>query len=238
MDPITMMAIAKTAGTVFGAIQSAQGASKSKQADRMSPDIIDPNRVRDLEEAKRRQNSLAAGTDTTTQQALKQAGQNTRATQRDIAKSTGGNVAGTVSGLLQSQSLGGSIENQALASAGERGMAMGNLYNKITEDISQRKLDIQQFRSVQKRAEGARLKKEGSANVMAGLSSLLGSQLGQQPPKNEGDSSSDSKGTSSNSIFDTLNNLQGQANTASLGAGAPAPGIGSDLGTAGLGIGG
>ncbi len=178
MDPLTMMKIAKTAGTVFGAIQSAQGAVKGKQADRMAPDVIDPNRVRDMEEAKRRQASLASGTDTTTQQTLKEGKQNTRATQRDIARSTGGNVPGTVSGLLQSQRLGGNIQNQAFANAGEKSIAMGNLYNKIAEDISQRKLDIEQYRSVQKRAEAARLKKEGMANLSAGLTSLLGNGMG------------------------------------------------------------
>lgn len=217
MDPLTIAAIAKTAGTVFGAIQSAQGAAKSRQADRMAPDIIDPNRVSDMEEIRRRQAYLSAGTDTTTQQAIQNASQTTKATQRDIARSTGGNVAGTVSGLLQSQKMGGAVQNQAFAAAGERGLQMGNLYNKIAEDISQRKLDIQQYRYAQKKAESARLKKEGSANLMAGLSTLLGSKFGEKTPP-----SGDTSTTSDSADLSGLNadNASQIMNNASLGFGS------------------
>jgi len=173
MDPLTIAAIGKGAGAVFGAIQSARGKMKQNQADQMGPGLVDPNRARDLERARRRQAQLESGTDTTTQQALKEGRQSTRATQRDLAKSTGGNVGGTVSALLQSQRLGGNIANNAFAGAAQRGMAMSNMANTIAQQISQRKLDIQQYRSVQRRAEGARLAKEGFANLTGGLVSGL-----------------------------------------------------------------
>lgn len=160
----------KSAGMTAGAMQLGMGLAKKRQADRMAPDIIDPNRVRDLEEARRKQASLEAGTDTATQQALKQADQSTRATQRDLGKVTGGNVGGTVSAMLQAQRMGGGVTNQAYADAANRGAQMSALSNQIAKEISQRKLDIQQFRSVQRRAEGAQQSKQGFQNLAAQMS--------------------------------------------------------------------
>lgn len=178
MDPLTVMAITKGAGAVFGAIQSAKGAIKKGQAEKLAPGLADPNRVRDLEVARRKQAQLDSGTDTTTQEALKSNRQSTRATQRDLAKSTGGNAQGTVSALLQAQRLGGNINNKAFAGAAQRGLVMNNFSNTIAKEVSQRKLDLQQFRSVQRRAEGARLAKEGFGNTMGSAFSAIGSKAG------------------------------------------------------------
>lgn len=170
---MTAMAVAKGAGSVFGAIQSARGKSKLKEADRMGPGVSDPNRLAALEDAKRKTKQLESGTDTTTQEAVKSANQSTSATQRQLGTVTGGAVGGTVSAMLQAMKMGGNIKNQAFAKAGDRGLQMGAVSNQIGKEISQRKLDIEQYRSVQRRAEGADAVKTGSGNFKAGLLGLL-----------------------------------------------------------------
>jgi hypothetical protein len=163
------MALTKAAGSVYGAITKAKGKAQMKEADKMAPNEYDPDRLAALEDAKRKTKQLEAGTDTTTQEAIKSANQSTTATQKQIATVTGGNVGGTVSAMLQAMKSGGAIKNQAYAKAGERGLAMGLTADKIGQKISQRALDIKQFKSVQRRAEGAEKEKTGFANMTAGL---------------------------------------------------------------------
>lgn len=174
MDPLTMMAVAKAGGAVFGAVQAARGKAKMKEADKMAPGLSDLTaRNVALEEAKRKTRQLESGTDTTTQEALKSANQSTLATQKQLSGVTGGNVGGTVSAMLQAQKMGGNIKNQAFAKAGERGLVQSNLANTIGKEINQKVLDLKQFKSVQRRAEGADALKTGMGNLQAGLFSSI-----------------------------------------------------------------
>ena len=140
-----------------------------KEADKMAPGETDPNQLAALEDAKRKTRQSESGTDTTTQEAIKSIDQSTTATQKQLAGVTGGNVTGTVSAMLQALKAGGNVKNQAFAGAGQRGLQMGSVANEIRKNIGQRKLDIQQFRSVQRRAEGADMLKTGMGNLQAGI---------------------------------------------------------------------
>jgi len=187
MDPMTAMAVAKGAGSVFGAIQGAIGKKKMNEADKMGPETSDPVRLSALEDAKRKTKQMESGTDTTTQEAVKSANQSTAATQKQLSTVTGGAVGGTVSAMLQAMKMGGNIKNQAFAKSGERGIQMGAVSNQIGKEISQRKLDIEQFRSVQRRAEGADALKTGMANAQAGL-------FGSLPTSKDGTTTAGSEG--------------------------------------------
>jgi hypothetical protein len=169
MDPMTAMALAKAGGAVFGAVQAARGKQKMKEADKMASgeqDLISSKVA--LEEAKTKTKQIEAGTDATTQEALKSADQSTAATQKQLAGVTGGNVPGTVSALLQAQKMGGNIKNQAFAKAGERGIIMGKTANEIRKNIEDKVIALKDFKSVQRRAEGAEGMKSGMGNLMAG----------------------------------------------------------------------
>jgi hypothetical protein len=173
IDPLTISTALKAGGAVFGGIQAAIGKKKMKEADKMAPGLEDlTSRNVALEDAKRKTKQLASGTDTTTQEAIKSADQSTTATQKQLATVTGGNVPGTVSALLQAQTQGGNIKNKAFAQAGERGLAMSNTANAISKEINQKIIDLKQFKSVQRRGEGANAVQTGMGNMMAGIGSL------------------------------------------------------------------
>ena len=179
MDPMTMMAVAKAGGAVFSAIQSARGKKKMAEADKMVPPVSDPTALTALEDAKRRTKQIASGTDITTERAVEEAEESTRATQRDLGRVTGGNVPGTVSAMLQAQKMGGDVTNKAFAQAGQRADAANALVEQIRSQIEQRKLDIQQYKSVERRADGAQLGKEGRMGLMAGLYNMDADDVGK-----------------------------------------------------------
>lgn len=160
---------ARVAGAALGAGQLFAGKKKMKQAGEMVAPETDPARVLAMEDALRKERQLSSGTDTTTQTALQEVQQTTAATQRGLSEITGGNVGGTVSAMLSAQRMGDQAKNRVFADASSKGMQMGRLADAINQEISQRKMEIQNFKSSQRRAEGAQLQKQGFGNLSAGI---------------------------------------------------------------------
>lgn len=162
----------------LGAGQLALGEIKRRKAEQLRPQEEDPNQVQRLEDAKRKLRQLETGTDATTQANIQEAEQLTAGTQSNLAKITGGNIGGTVDAMLKAQRVGGRNINRAIGEAGQRALGFQGLVERMAQQISQRRLDLQQFRSVQKRAEAAQLRKEGMGNVMGGMATSAGAFKG------------------------------------------------------------
>ena len=82
-------------------------------------------RLSSLEQAKLK--SMEAGTDTATMNALRENQRLTEATKSDIAKNTGGIVAGTVDAMLKAQRTSGRNINSAVADSARRSSGLGLL---------------------------------------------------------------------------------------------------------------
>ncbi len=171
----------QAAGGALGAAQLIGSAIKKDQA--QAPPLEDPGQRALLEDIEQRRKSAQTGADTAgARRAAEQLGQTTQA---NIAKVTGGDVGGTVSGLLKAQRATGQNINEALAAGQQRQQFFTGLAQDLQNRIAQRKLDLQQFSRVQALGEAAQLRKEGISNLLGfvgtGTPPQLGGQQGQQP---------------------------------------------------------
>jgi uncharacterized protein YgfB (UPF0149 family) len=151
----------------MGIGQMLSGLQSKKQAQGLYPSYEDPRQLALLSEINQKRKSLETGADFA--EAVDLANQAQAATQAGIIKSTGGDVGGTIQGLLQSERNTQGARNQAYATGAAEQRANTQLYNALLDQISARKLQLQMQRSQQKMAEWAQSMKEGRQNFLAGL---------------------------------------------------------------------
>ena len=166
-------------GTMFS------GMAKKKRAEKARPDLVDPDTQARLEQAKRKLKSMEAGTDTATMNALRENQRLTEATKSDIAKNTGGNVAGTVDAMLKAQRTSGRNINSAVADSARRSSGFRSVVDRLADRVADRKREIQQDISSQLYAEAAESIQTGQQNFLTGALSSIDSI----PTKEGGDGS-------------------------------------------------
>jgi len=163
----TMGQQAGQAGAGLGVLQMMQGMKSKKEADNYFPSYEDPRQLALLTEIQQKRKSLETGADFS--EAVSSANQAQAATQAGIVKSTGGDVGGTIQGLLQSERNTAGARNQAYAQGAGEQRANTALYQNILNGIEARKLQLGMQQSQQKRAEWAQSMKEGKQNFLTGL---------------------------------------------------------------------
>ena len=176
--------IGAIAGAVVGGVGSGiKAGRKAKAAEQADASIQaqDPQELARLAEINRIRKSIGAGTDPLTQQSIRQAQQTGAATQERIARSTGGDIGATITGLTRAQRGTQAATNQALAAAQQRLPFFENMGQQLMTRVSQRALEIGLMRRDQAMAEKAANAKASSANL-AGAIGALGNMQAQPNP--------------------------------------------------------
>lgn len=184
MSPLALAGMATKVGMGVGAGQMISGVIKSARADRMSPTEVDPRQVSNLEDIRSRVKAAATGSDAITQNAIRQANQMTKSTQRMIGRSASGNVGSLMSGLLRAQRVGGQNVNNAMAHSRKMLPQFMQLESQLNNQIAKRQLELQMREQNQERAEGAQLQKSGFGNLVGGLA--ISQSLDSEPERTEG----------------------------------------------------
>jgi len=139
------------------------------------PLLEDPEQRALLEEISAKRKSIETGASAASAvEDIEQAGASTRGT---ISKSTGGDVGSTIEALLKSQKVESGAISQAQSQSQSQLPFFLSTEERLLGNISQRKLDLQQFEKVQGLAERAQAGKESSANTNA-LTGILASSSG------------------------------------------------------------
>lgn len=158
-------------GTAIGAGQFLSGLSKINQADKMMPAQADPRQISLLNEIDQKRRALDVGSEYAA--GSREIGQGLAGTQDRLAQVTGGDVGGTMAGLLKAQRGAGTATNNMLAQGQQNQRFFTTAGENLLSRIAQRKMDLQLMDRAQKLTEGMEAKKVGGANFMAGLSKLI-----------------------------------------------------------------
>lgn len=164
-------------GLATGLIQNIGAASAKKKADAAMPGLIDPRQASFLAELEQKRKAIDTGADFG---AGMNAVNNINAgTNNAIVKSSGGDVGGTVQGLLQSEQIANNGANSVLAQGQGQQLAYNSMFNDLNNKIAARQLQLEMAHSQQARAEWAQKKQMANQNTMAGTAGLLSSFLPQ-----------------------------------------------------------
>ena len=164
-------------GAAIGGISSGMKAKKAADANN-AIQAQDPQELARLAEIDRIRKSIGAGTDPLTQQQLGVNQQVGATTQGRIARSTGGAVGDTVTGLLRAQKGTQAANNQALAGSQQRLPFFENMGQQLRTRISQRALELGLQQRDQALAEKAARQKAVAANLSGALGELGNSANG------------------------------------------------------------
>lgn len=154
-------------GIGTGLLQTIQANKLKKEAESYLPAYADPRQSAFLAELQQKRRSIDTGADFAA--GMSAIDTTNAGTNEAIVRSTGGDVAGTIQALLQSQGIANQGKNQVLAQGQQQQMQYNQLYKSTLDRIEQRKLELQMYRSQQARAEWAKKQQIANQNMMAGL---------------------------------------------------------------------
>lgn len=218
-------------GLATGALQALQAMKLKKKADAAFPELVDPNQASYLADLNQKRKSIETGADFA--EGMRAADSTNAATNDAITRNTGGDTGNTIQALLQSQRVAGDTKNQVLAQGQSQQFDYDTAYGQKLDQIAARRLQLQLARSSQARAEWDRKSKLGSANMQAGLASLIGGNKNQTP------SATQSLGSGTLPVMD-MSSMTGQPassamNISTTGVAAPTVVPQQNLATQGLG---
>lgn len=157
---------------VTGLVQNFQARKLKKEADALVPPLMDPNQAAFLSELNQKRKSIETGADFAAGMNMLNA--SNAGTNDAIVRAGGGDVGGTMQGLLRSQRTSDDARNNLLAQGANEQMAYNSMYGEFLNKIAARKLQLGLYKSQQARAEWAAKKKDANANLMAGMAGLTG----------------------------------------------------------------
>lgn len=180
-------AVGAAAGGALGGIAGMVGGlskqNKSEQSQKIA--MADPLEQSRMQELRQISKNISTGSDALTQNKLSEINKLGAQTQGAIAKVSGGDVGGTVQGLLQAQRGTQTGINQALSDRGQLPYYQG-LAQQLSSRMADRKLQLGLLDRAQKTAEYAQARKNANLNMMGllasgaqGISGLIGQ--GQAP---------------------------------------------------------
>lgn len=176
-----------------GLLQNLQAHNLKNKANQAMPPLVDPNQAAFLSELHQKRKSIETGADFAAgENAL---GATNAGTNDAILRSEGGDVGGTIQGLLQSQRSTNDAKNNMLAQGENQQAQYTGMYGDFLNKIAARKLQLQMYNSQQARAEWAQKQQTANQNTMAGLGGLLsGKQASPSSGQNGGQTQQGSAG--------------------------------------------
>jgi hypothetical protein len=190
MNPAIAAQIPKLAGSALslgtGLIQNIQAGKLKKKADAAMPELVDPRQAAFLSELNQKRKAIDTGADFAT--GMNAINTTNAATNNAIVRSTGGDVGGTIQGLLQSQQVANAGSNNVLAQGQAQQMQYNSMFNDLNNKIAARQLQLEMYNSQQLRGEWAQKKQMANQNMMAGASSLISGMGGKSQKSGIGSS--------------------------------------------------
>lgn len=153
-------------GSVKGLVQMLSAGENKRDANALMPGLYDPMQMALLDEIQQKSRSLNSGSSFAADMGAIDA--TTAGTQQAITQVTGGNVAGTIEGLLAAQTNANRAKNQVLGQADQQNYNYTALGTDLQNRISARAMELQLAMSQQNRVEWGQNKQDGWGNVAAG----------------------------------------------------------------------
>jgi len=154
-----------------------EGGIKKRQSDKAAPPLVDPLQAQLLQDLKRRQRAVQAGTDTLTQFNKSLISQQAAASRSAVMSAAGGNTAATIAALARINRGAGRNVSELLASQSQRDLQMQQLIGQTTNLISGRKLDLQRAAQMQKLAESTQATKDALGNIAGATARISPEQI-------------------------------------------------------------
>lgn len=159
-------------GLATGLIQSIQAAKLKNKANSAMPPLVDPRQAAFLSELNQKRKAIDTGADFGV--GMNAVNSMAASTDNAITKSSGGDVGGTIQGLLQAERTANDGTNSVIANGQNQQLAYNSMFNELNNKIAARQLQLQMYKSQQAQAEWAQKKQSANQNVMAGAASILG----------------------------------------------------------------
>lgn len=165
-------------GLATGMIQNIQASRLKKKAEAAMPELVDPRQAAFLSELSQKRKAIDTGADFGT--GMNAVNTTNAATDNAIVKSSGGDVGGTIQGLLQSQQVANAGTNNVLAQGQSQQMQYNSMFNDLNNKIAARQLQLEMQHAQQLTAEWAQKKQAANQNMMAATAGLAGGLGGGQ----------------------------------------------------------
>lgn len=161
-------------GALVGGISGGLKEKRSQDAQNIpSVDPMERARLARLEQVSK---NLSSGTDTLTQQGIKEQRNIGKAAQTAISRNTGGDVGGTIDALLKSQKATQGGVNQTVAQSAQRIPYFDSAVGALKSRIGQRRLELDLLNRSQRVAEAAQSRTDANVNTQALLATEGGTQ--------------------------------------------------------------
>jgi hypothetical protein len=149
---------------IGGLLGSRVDRKKSEQA---TPGLVDPLEQARLAELSGIQKAISTGSDVVTQSNIDQVRNVGATVGQQLSRVTGGDVGGTISGLLKAQKQTQAGIGQAVAQSQQRLPFFQNMFQQLGTRVSQRKLELGLLNRSQSLAESAQSGKDATQNLLS-----------------------------------------------------------------------
>lgn len=167
LSKATNMPAQGTQAVVSGITSLIQGIKAKKlkdKADAAMPALVDAGQAAYLSELQQKRRSIDTGADFAV--GMQQADATNAGTNEALVRASGGDAAGTIQALLQSERVTGDTKNQVLAQGQQQQMQYNSMYGDLLNNMAGRRMNLQLMRSQQARAEWAKMQSNASRNFM------------------------------------------------------------------------
>jgi hypothetical protein len=154
-------------GMGAGIVQLLKAHKLKGEAKATMPQLYDPQQQAFLAELAQKRKAMETGAEFAG--GMNAIDASTAGTNNSIVQAGGGNVGGTIQGLLQSLRVGQDAKNKVLANGQAQEMQYNSMYERMLNDISGRKLQLQLLQHAQAQSDYAQKQKEGFGNLMGGI---------------------------------------------------------------------
>ena len=175
-------AVGAGVGALAGGIMSGIQTNRAQQSQNIP--VVDPMERARLSRLEQMSRSLSSGSDSLTQQNIRNQQNIGRAAQNAIARNTGGDVGGTLDALLRSQKATQGGVNQAVAQAAQRIPYFDSAAGQMASRIAQRRLELDLLNRGQDLASSTRARTVNNANAQALLATEGGTDTIAQGVQN------------------------------------------------------
>lgn len=164
--------------TAMGAGQILLGIMQNRKAKSMMPSLTDPSQTAFLSDLNMKRKNIgysgaAMGFGTNMIQ------NNLNRTVDAISKVSTGNTGSVLAALTASQAAANTGVNQLAASEAQREMQLTGMAEALTDKIAQRKLDIEMYNAISKKAQAQQNISSGFDNLSAGAGGLVKKIMGK-----------------------------------------------------------
>jgi hypothetical protein len=160
-------AFGKSAGLALSGIQLLRAAREKRQASSAGPPLEDTAQAGLLAELDQKRKAINTGAEFQT--GIDRIGGNTAAADEAITQNTGGDVSGTIAGILGAENQANKGVGSVLAAGQNNEKYYTGAFSDLTNRMAQRKMELQLANKAQLMAQWATDKQNGMSNLLGAL---------------------------------------------------------------------